>query len=88
MVVLVSGKRQAVPLDRVGDEAGRDVVRDRVERVPHGRHVVPTEVGHQPAERRVVVLVEQRADAMRVAEVTNQLLTPSRAPFVRQRRVA
>ena len=73
VVVLVAGERQAVALDRVGDEAGRRVVRDAVERVEHRLEVVAAEVGHQRVQRGVVVLVEQRADPRVAAEVALQL---------------
>ena len=68
MVVLVSFERQPVALDRVGDEADRGlVVRGGVKRLPHRLQVVPCEVGHQPMQRLVVVLVEQLADTRGVA---------------------
>ena len=63
VIVLVAGERQAEALDRVGDEAVRPVVRDAVEGLEHGIQIVAAEIGHQPRERRVVMLVEQRPDA-------------------------
>ena len=87
MVVLVAGERQAVALDRVGDKAGRLVVGDGVEGVEHRPHVVPGEIGHQPLQRRVVVLVEDRADAGIAVEVALQMLAPALAALVDQRRI-
>ena len=88
VVVLVTGERQAVALDGVGDEGGGPVVLHGAEGVAHRRQVVPAEIGHQPPERVVVVLVEQGADAAGVAEVAQQLLAPRRAPLVGEGRVA
>ena len=47
VVVLVTGERQAVALDGVGDKAGRPVVVDPAEGVEHRRQVVAAEVVHQ-----------------------------------------
>ena len=88
VVVLVSGEREAVALDRVGDEARGPVVPHGPERVAHGGHVVAAEVRHQAAEGLVVVLVEQLPDAVRVAEFTHELPAPRRAALVREGRVA
>ena len=87
VVVLVAGERQAVALDRVGDEAGRPVVGDGVEGVEHRLHVVAGEIGHQPLQRGVVVLVEDRADAGIAVEVALQMLAPALAALVDQRRI-
>ncbi len=58
MIVLMAGEGQAVALDRVGDEAGRDVVVDAVEGLEHRLHVVAGEIGHEGVELVVVELVE------------------------------
>ena len=65
MVVLVAGERQAETLDRVGDEAVRPVVLDAVERLAHALEVMAAEIGHQPGERVVVMLGEQRRGSRR-----------------------
>ena len=88
VVVLVARERQAVALDGVRDEGGGPVVLHGAEGVAHRRQVVTAEVGHQPPERVVVVLVEQGAYAAGVAEVAQQLLAPRRAALVGQGRVA
>ena len=80
-------KRQAEALDRVGDKAGRPVVGDGVEGVEHRLHVVAGEIGHQPLQRVVVVLVEDRADAGIAVEVALQMLAPALAALVDQRRI-
>ena len=87
MVVLVAGEGQALALDGVGDEAGRPVVGNALEGVEHGLHVVAGEVGHQPVQRRIVVLLEDAADAGILVEVARQRLAPARAALEDQRRV-
>src|SRR5882757_8186171 len=59
----MAGEGQALALDGVGDEAGRLVVVDAFEGVKHGLHVVAGEVGHQPMQVGIVVLLEDAADA-------------------------
>ena len=76
VVVLVAGERQAEALDGIGDEAVRPVVGDAVEGLEHGLQVVAAEVGHQPRERDVVMLLEQRADAGELAEIPLEMLAP------------
>ena len=87
VVVLVAGERQAEALDGVGDEAVRPVVRDAMEGLEHGIQVVAAEVGHQPRERCVVMLLEQRADAGQMAEIALEMLAPGGAALERDRRV-
>ena len=87
MVVLVPGEGQPVALDRIGDEAGRPVVGDGMEGVEHRRHVVAAEIGHQPLQRGIVVIVEDRADAGIAVEVALQMLAPALAALVDQRRI-
>ena len=76
MVVLVAGDRQPIALDGVGDQAGRPVVGERMEGVEHGRQVVTGEVGHQPGQRSVVTLGEERLDAGDAGEIVRQPLAP------------
>ena len=78
VVVLVAGERQAVALDRVGDEAGRHVVLDAVEGVEHRLHVVAGEVGHQRMQRGVVVRVEQARGCPELAQVAPRAACASR----------
>ena len=88
VVVLVPLERQPVPLDGIGDEAGGDIVlRGAVERLAHRVEVVAREVGHQPVQGLVVVLVEQLADAAGIPEVAQQPGPPGRAPLIGQGRV-
>ena len=87
MVVLVAGEGQALALDGVGDEAGRLVAFDALEGVEHGLHVVAGEIGHQPVQVGIVVLVEDAADAGILVEIARQRLAPARAAHVDQRRV-
>ena len=84
MVVLVPGERQAPALDGVGDEAVRPVVRRAVERLEQGLQVVPAEIGHQRGQRRVVMPVEQGADAGIAAEIALQMRPPGGAALEAQ----
>ncbi len=61
VVVLVAGDRQAEALHRVGDEAGRPVVVDLVERLDDRRQVVAAEIVHQPRQLVVGALLDQLA---------------------------
>ena len=76
MVVLVAGERQAETLDRVGDEAVRAIVLDAVERLAHAVEVMAAEIGHQPGERVVVMLGQDVADHVEMAEVAAEALAP------------
>ncbi len=87
MVVLVPGEGQPVALDRVGDEAGRPVVLDRVKGVEDQFQIVPGEVRHQPVQCRVVMAVEDRADARIAVEVALKMLAPALAALVDERRI-
>ena len=88
VVVLVAGERQAEALDGVGDEACRPLVlRGLAEPRQHAVYVVPRQVRHEAGQRRVVVLVEQLADAGGVAQVPHQPRPPGRAALIGQRRV-
>ncbi len=87
MVVLVTGEGQALALDGVGNEAGRLVVQNAFEGVEHGLHVVAGEVGHQPMQGGIVVLVEDAADAGILVEIARQRLAPACATFEHQSRV-
>ena len=88
MVVLVPFERQPIALDRVGDEADRRlVVRGAAKRLPHRIQVVPREVGHQPVQRFVVMLVEQLADTRGVAQIPLQPGPPGRPALIGERRV-
>jgi len=87
VIVLVAGERQVIALDRIGDKTGRLVVGDGVKGVEHRAHVVPGEIGHQPRQRRVVVLVENGADAGIPVEVAPQMLAPPLAALVDERRI-
>ena len=59
VIVLVSGEGQAKALDGPGDEQGRDVVLRGVESLDQGLHAMAAKVGHQPAQRVVVVAFEE-----------------------------
>ena len=60
VIVLVAGERQPEALDRVGDEAVRPVVLDRLERLAHQIEIMAAEIGHEARELGVVVPGEQR----------------------------
>ena len=79
VVVLVTGERQAVALDRVGDEAGGFVApRGRLERFHHRLDVVAGEVRHQPGKSIVVELVEDRPHPGDLPDVLGEALAPRR----------
>jgi hypothetical protein len=48
---------------------------------------VTGEVGHQPLQRRVVVIVEDRPDPGIAVEVALEVLTPAFAALIDQRRI-
>src|SRR6059058_1192346 len=85
MIVLMTGKGQAVALDRIGDKAGRLVVGNGVKRVEYRAHIVTGEIGHQPPQRLVVVLVEDRANAGIAVEIAAEMLSPALAALVDER---
>ena len=90
VVVLVTGERRTVALDRVRDEAaGRITVRGigGVHRLQDRGHVVTGEVGHQPVQRRVVMAVEERLQSRRAREVRFQPLAPGVGALEGQRRI-
>src|SRR5437764_5676499 len=82
MIVLMTGKGQAVTLDRIGDKAGRLVIGNGVKRVEYRAHIVTGEIGHQPPQRLVVVLVEDRANAGIAVEIAAEMLSPALAALV------
>ena len=87
VVVLVSFKRQSMPLDRVGDEAGWPVVLHPVETLEQRLEIVTGEVCHQPMQGVVGVLVEQVGNARHLAEVPREPVPPCLAASIGERRV-
>ncbi len=87
MIVLMPGEGQAEPLDRIGDEAGRNVIGDAVEGLENGLHVVAGEIGHQRPERRVVELLYDLAYAGITVEIAAQMLAPALAALIDECRV-
>ena len=87
MVVLVTGERESETLDGVGEEAGRPVAGDTLERFQHALHVVPAEVRHQRFELGVVVLRDQRPHPAACADVGQQAFAPRRPALDHERRV-
>ena len=79
VIVLVAGERQAEALDRIGDEDGRAVMVDRLERFDQARQVMPAEIGHQTREFVVAALVDQPRHGPLIAEIVEQALAPGRA---------
>ena len=69
MIVLVAGERQAHALDRVGDEADRPVVIDRVECLDDGAQIVAAEIAHQPRQF-IVAAVDQPGRRGPVADIS------------------
>ena len=87
MVVLVAGERQAGALDRVGDEADRPVVIDRVECLDDGAQIVTAEIAHQPRQFVVAAGIDQPGNGSLIADLVGQALAPGGAALEYQRRV-
>src|SRR5262249_23425046 len=85
VIVLVPGTGEGITFDRVGYEAGRPVVLDRVEGGQDRIHVVSGEVGHQALQCPIVVVVEDRSDPRVAVQVTMEMLAPALAALVDQR---
>src|SRR3546814_4479130 len=56
MIVLVPGKRQAIALDRIGDEQGRAIVAGAVEGLDQRLDAMAAQVGHEQIGRAHVEL--------------------------------
>ncbi len=78
---------QAVALDGVSDETGRPVVLDGVEGLQQAFHVVPSEVGHQLGQRRVVEAGEKPLDRGLAADIGHELAPPGRSSLIDQGRI-
>ena len=87
MVVLVPGKRQAVALGGVADQAGRPVVPDAVEGIEQHAQIVAREVGHQRVQRRIVAPLDQGARRRLAREILRQPLAPARPALEGERGV-
>jgi hypothetical protein len=87
MVVLVARERQAVTLDRVGDEDGRPVVVDRLEGLEQARQVVAAEIAHEPGELLVRAALDEGRDRPLVAEIVEEALPPRGPALEGERRV-
>jgi hypothetical protein len=84
----VACERQAEPLNRIGDEAGRPVIAARrLERIEQGGQIMTAEIGHQRAKLGVGATLEQRCDAWLAAYVGKQALAPGGAALEGERRV-
>src|SRR5262249_37940959 len=84
MVVLVARETQTMTLNPVSRETGRYVVVDSVKCVEHGPHIMPGQIGHQPRQRRIVMLVEDRADPRVSIEIALEMLAPPLAALIDQ----
>ncbi len=69
VVVFVTGERQTVALDRVGDETGWRVGFHAVKGIEDRLHIVSGQVSHEGLEPRVVVLVKQGGDSLGRAQI-------------------
>ena len=86
VIVLVTLKRHAEALNRVCHEALRPIfVTGLIESLKDGFHVVPCKVRHQGVQSVIVVIVKQRLQTGRAAQITMQVLAPGGAPFEGQR---
>ena len=81
----MAGKRQAVALDRIGDEADRPIVIDGVERLDDRRQIVAAEIVHQPRQLIVAALFDQPRHRPLVADLVIETLAPRRAALEHQR---
>src|SRR3546814_4905200 len=77
MIVLVPGKRQAIALDRIGDEQGRAIVAGAVEGLDQRLDAMAAQVGHERGQRLVVKAVEQ----LRSEEHTSELQSLMRISY-------
>ena len=87
MVVLVAGEGQAPALDCVGDEAVRAIVLDAAEGFEHGLDVMPAEIGHELAQGRVVVALQDLPDGGVTAEIALEMRPPGGTALEGQGRV-
>ena len=76
MIVLMAGHRQTEALDGVGNEAGRPVMADSVERFDDRRQIVAAEVTHQPGQFFVGSAFDQLCNRALVADVIEEPLAP------------
>ena len=85
VIVLMPGKRQAVALDRVGDEANWSVMIDGVERRDDRCQIVAAEIVHEPRQLVVAALFDEPRDRPLVADLVIEALAPCRPALKHQR---
>ena len=87
MVVLVAGQRESVPLDRIGDKAGRPIVVRSLERFNYRFQVMAGEIRHQRMQVVVVMALDQRRCIRIALEVLEQAFPPRSPALEGQRRI-
>ena len=87
VIILVACERQAHALDRVSDEAVRQIVAHLIERLDDELHVVPGEIGHERVERGIVMRLEQARDAGLRGKIGGKPTAPRSAALKRERRI-
>jgi hypothetical protein len=87
MIVLVTCQRRAPAFDRVGEEDGRPVIGDTVERLGQRFEALATEIVHQGVQFLVAALREQSRDVALIAKVVHQAFPPRGAALIGERGV-
>lgn len=76
MIVLVTGKRRAPALDRIGQEDRRPVVVNAVERIGQRRQAMAAEIVHEVSQFGIGTPLDQRRHAALVADLVEQSAPP------------
>ena len=84
VIVLVSGERQAIAFDRIGDETNRPVVIDAVEGGDDRTEIMPAKIVHQSRQLDVTTALQERGDRSPIADLTIESLAPGRSTLKHQ----
>ena len=81
MIVLVSRKRQPVPLDRVGDHACGNIILKLVKSIVKHSYVVSCKISHRSVEFIVAVTANELSYLVSGIEIILQFGTPGFPPL-------
>src|SRR5437763_17084369 len=88
MVVLVTGERQTMPLDRISDEADRPIVAlGFLESVEKQRQVVPAEIVHEPCKLMIRTPLDEPRNFALIADLVEEPFAPGLTALEGQRRI-